>query len=164
MQCFAERNTGKRTKLLKIVVDNEDIGILANSWIRADIDETLRLTAQWFEGKLDPAFYYRERNDEAYAEKAVDIIREHTQNRSEVFLLIVDEILDAVSNGLLHADPNNSNNILVYREAGTDSPEGWYSENILSVAGALVSNPSHYQDFHNAITNAQNKEDDYDKE
>lgn len=149
---------------LKIVVDNEDIGISANSWIRADIDEALRLTAQWFEGKLDPAFYYRERNDEAYAEKAIDLIRGFTQDKSETFMLIVAEIQDAISNGFLHADPNNSNNILVYREAGSRSPEGWYSENILSVAGDLALNSSHYQDFHNAITNAQNKEDDYEKE
>ena len=151
-------------KELKTIVDNEDIGILASNWLRADVDETLRLTAQWFEGKLDPAFYYRERNDEVYAEKAADLIREPTQDKNEIFMLIVAEIRDAVSDGILHADPNNSNNILVYRAAGTGNPEGWYSENILSVAGDLASNPSHYQDFHNAIVNAQNKEDEYDKE
>lgn len=151
-------------KELKIVVDNENIGIPASNWIKADVNETLRLTAQWFEGKLDSAFYYRERNDEAYAEKAVDLIKGLTQDKSENFILIVAEIRDAISNGLLRTDPYNSNNILVYRAAGTSLPEAWYSENILSVASDLASNPSHYQDFHNAIVNAQNKEDDYDKE
>ncbi len=151
-------------KKLKTVVDNEDAGIPASNWIRADVSEALRLTAQWFEGKLDPAFYYRERNDEVYAEKAVNLMRELTQDKSETFILIVAEIRDAISNGLLHTDPNNSNNILVYRTAGTDNSEGWYSENILSVAGDLASNPSHYQDFHNAIVNAQNKEDEYNRD
>lgn len=151
-------------KKLKTVVDNEDAGIPASNWIRADVSEALRLTAQWFEGKLDPAFYYRERNDEVYAEKAVNLMRELTQDKSETFILIVAEIRDAISNGLLHTDPNNSNNILVYRAAGTDNSEGWYSENILSVAGDLASNPSHYQDFHNAIINAQNKEDEYNRD
>ena len=151
-------------KKIKTVVDNEDIGIPASNWIRPDVSETLRLTAQWFEGKLDPSFYYRERNDEIYAEKAVDLIKGLTQDKSETFILIVAEIRDAISDGILHTDPNNTNNILVYRAVGTDNPEGWYSENILSVAGDLASNPSHYQDFHNAIINAQNKEDDYDKE
>ena len=32
-------------------------------------------TAQWFEGKLDASFYYRERNDEAFAEKAMELVR-----------------------------------------------------------------------------------------
>lgn len=151
-------------KELKIVADNEDTGVPSSHWIRADVSETLRLTAQWFEGKLDPAFYYRERNDEIYAEKAVDLIKGLTQDKSETFMQIVAEIQGAISNGFLNVDPNNSNNILVYREAGPESPEGWYSENILSVAGDLASNPSHYQAFHNAIVNAQNKEDEYDKE
>lgn len=151
-------------KELKTIVGNEDIGIPASNWIRADVSEALRLTAQWFEGKLDPAFYYRERNDEVYVEKAVNLMRGLTQDKSETFIFIVAEIRDAISNGLLHTDPNNTNNILVYRAAGTDNPEGLYSENILSVAGDLASNPSHYQGFHNAIVNAQNKEDEYDKE
>lgn len=36
-------------------------------------------------------------------------------------------------------DPNNENNMLVYRKAGTTYPEGWYSENILSTASDLVN-------------------------
>ena len=56
---------------LKTIVENEDIGIPASNWDRTDVDESLRLTAQWFQGKLDPSFYYRERNDEIFVEKIV---------------------------------------------------------------------------------------------
>lgn len=38
---------------------------------------------------------------------------------------------------LLSIDPNEPNNILIYRNAGEDNPEGWYSENIFSAASKL---------------------------
>ncbi len=42
---------------------------------------------------------------------------------------------------LLHSDPENKNNILVYRAVGKNGkPEGWYSENIFSVAQELMDN------------------------
>ena len=63
-------------KELSAIVENEDINIPASNWDRPDIDSTLRLTAQWFEGVLDPSFYYRERNDEAFAEQAMELVRE----------------------------------------------------------------------------------------
>lgn len=40
---------------------------------------------------------------------------------------------------LLSSDPKNQDNILVYREAGTDFPAGWYSENVHSAAQELIS-------------------------
>lgn len=44
-----------------------------------------------------------------------------------------------IQSKMLQQDPNNRNNVLIYREAGVSSPEGWYSENIHSVAGELMS-------------------------
>ena len=145
-------------KKLKTVVDNEDIGIPASNWIRTDVSETLRLTAQWFEGKLDPAFYYRERNDEIYAEKAVDLIKGLTQDKSETFMLIVDEIRDAISNGFLHADSYNSKNILVYRESEDKHLEGWYSQSIVSTAYELSKDKEQYKEFSIALENAKRDE------
>ena len=43
-----------------------------------------------------------------------------------------------IKNNIISIDENNKNNVLVYREAGEKFPEGWYSENIHSVARELV--------------------------
>lgn len=34
---------------------------------------------------------------------------------------------------IIQRDPENKNNILVYRSAGTEYPEGFYSQNLLSL-------------------------------
>ncbi len=47
---------------------------------------------------------------------------------------IINELLKA---GVLKYDPENRDNMLVYRSAGENSPEGWYSENILSAVSEL---------------------------
>lgn len=40
--------------------------------------------------------------------------------------------------GLIQRDPIFPNNILVYRDAGEEDPEGWYSENLMSIAQELA--------------------------
>lgn len=53
------------------------------------------------------------------------------------------QLLDkCVKHSVLCADPNSPNNILVYREAGTKCPEGWYSENALTLARELRETPN----------------------
>ena len=46
------------------------------------------------------------------------------------FLGVLNIAHELIQLGVLHKDPKNSNNILVYRQSGKDTPEGWYSENI----------------------------------
>ena len=46
------------------------------------------------------------------------------------FLGVLNIAHELIKIGVLHKDPKNPNNILVYRQAGKASPEGWYSENI----------------------------------
>ena len=73
-------------------------------------------------------------------------------------LCIVDEIHSAILSGYLQTDPHNSSNILVYRLAGEKSPEGWYSENILTTAGELARDDAQYQQFHAALEQARMQE------
>lgn len=48
-------------------------------------------------------------------------------------------LLDAcIANGVLAADPNNKNRVLVYRQGTDTTPEGWYSDNIMLLASDLV--------------------------
>lgn len=53
------------------------------------------------------------------------------------FCQCVNLLTRLVENGALQKDPNNENNILVYRTGGNKNPEGWYSQNILSLASEL---------------------------
>ena len=73
-------------------------------------------------------------------------------------LRIVDEIHSAVLDGYLQTDAKNSDNILIYRLAGEKSPEGWYSENILTTAGELANDDAQYQQFHAALARARMQE------
>lgn len=45
---------------------------------------------------------------------------------------------ECVKAGLIQLSSENSNDILVYRQAGNSSPEGWYAENIFTVAQELM--------------------------
>lgn len=45
---------------------------------------------------------------------------------------------ECVKHGLIQASPRNKDCILVYREAGTESPEGWYEENVHDSARELM--------------------------
>lgn len=73
-------------------------------------------------------------------------------------LRIVDEIHSAILSGYLQTDPHNSSNILVYCLAGETSPEGWYSENVLTIAGELARDDAQYQQFHTALEQARIQE------
>lgn len=64
--------------------------------------------------------------------------------------------------GLLVRDINNYNNILVYRMAGDDTPEGWYSENILKVALELVHDKDNYELFKKAVLRINKDEKETD--
>ncbi|MBP0958576.1 MAG: hypothetical protein J5992_00435 [Oscillospiraceae bacterium] len=60
-------------------------------------------------------------------------------NEPLIFIECLKMLEVAVDNGILQRDPDEKNNILVYRAAGDDyHPEGWYSENIHSVAQELL--------------------------
>lgn len=49
------------------------------------------------------------------------------------------QLLDTlVKNGIIHRDPDNANNILVYMKADELNPEGWYSQNLMSAAQDLL--------------------------
>ena len=61
---------------------------------------------------------------------------------------------------ILQKDPNNTNNMFVYRSAGETDPEGWYSENIVSVATELFNNK---KDLQYIISVAQKNQIDTDK-
>lgn len=63
------------------------------------------------------------------------------------------QLLDKlVQKGYIQKDPNNKNNILVYREAGTKYPEGWYSENLMSSASELASDIEGQKLLRNTLT------------
>lgn len=53
-------------------------------------------------------------------------------------LYIVQELL---KQDILHYDPNNRNNMLVYMSADDNNPEGWYSCNIVSTVSELYNSP-----------------------
>ena len=77
---------------------------------------------------------------------------EYKDSRIEDYLSIVYKLKVAIEKGLLQLDPNDKNRILVYRNAGLSSPEGWYSENILDVARELHNDPENYKNFQEAIS------------
>ena len=45
---------------------------------------------------------------------------------------------NCINNGVLATDPTDKNRVLVYRDAGTGMPEGWYSEPLMHVARELL--------------------------
>lgn len=48
---------------------------------------------------------------------------------------------DSITHGIIQRDPDVKDNILLYRYAGPTEPEGWYSENLMSVAQELLHDP-----------------------
>lgn len=72
-------------------------------------------------------------------------------DKENKFIKIVNEIHEAIKKGVLKEDPNNKDNILVYRLAGNVDPEGWYSENILNVASELINDENNYKSFKEVI-------------
>lgn len=55
-----------------------------------------------------------------------------------IFIECVQLLETLIENGIIQKDLNNKDNILVYHLAGTENPEGWYSENILTSASELL--------------------------
>lgn len=84
------------------------------------------------------------------------------EDKHTFFLKIISEIDTAVKQGLLVRDINNYNNILVYRMAGDNELEGWYSENILRVASELVRDKDNYESFKKAVLRINKDEKDTD--
>lgn len=74
------------------------------------------------------------------------------------YIDIVDELQDAIKEGYIMLDPKDANRMLVYRNAGTKNPEGWYSEVILDVAQELHNDPQDYKRFRMVLDKAKNKE------
>ena len=65
--------------------------------------------------------------------------------RTFLGLLYVTEAL--IKKGLLHKDPDNPNNILIYRTGGNEGTEGWYSENIHSAMNETWHNREELEEF-----------------
>ena len=55
-----------------------------------------------------------------------------------IYIECVQLLEKLVENGYIQKDPNNADNILVYRQAGVENPEGWYTENLMSSASDLM--------------------------
>ena len=75
--------------------------------------------------------------------------------KGEKYLRILRLIDKAIKDGILHVDPNNENNILVYRLAGPNTPEGWYSENVHTIARELLNNRQQFYEFCASIRRAE---------
>lgn len=59
----------------------------------------------------------------------------HENKRTFLGLLyVMDEMLDK---NIFQRDPNNPNNMLIYRTGSATTPKGWYSENICSATSDL---------------------------
>lgn len=54
------------------------------------------------------------------------------------FYQCIQLVSQCIAYGVLKADPNDSNRVLVYRERGENCPEGWYSETVFTAAGELM--------------------------
>lgn len=60
------------------------------------------------------------------------------ENKPLNFYQCIQLLSSLVNKNIVQRDPNNANNILVYRNATNDFPEGFYSENLMTVASELV--------------------------
>lgn len=75
------------------------------------------------------------------------------ENRPHFKFIAFVHLLDALcSTGLMNRDPDNPNNVLIFRENaladGYDAPvSGFFSENIFSVAQELFDDPGQRSDF-----------------
>lgn len=72
-------------------------------------------------------------------------------DKTHSYLKIVNEINQAIKDGILELNPENSNSILNYHRQEEDRPAGWHSENILDVARDLCDNPKEYREFRNVM-------------
>lgn len=74
---------------------------------------------------------------------------------------IIQEIDKAIKDGYFTRDPDNPNNILIYRAAGQCSPEGLYSENILEVAEELTRDEKQYEEFYKSLQDARKETENW---
>lgn len=76
-------------------------------------------------------------------------------DKTKPFLDCVNEIHEAIQKGILRLDPNDKDSILIYRSAGDENPEGWYSQSILEVAQELLEDKKNYAEFRKAFLKAE---------
>lgn len=69
------------------------------------------------------------------------------------FMECINLISSLVRIGVLHQDPEDRNNVIIYRNAGKNDPEGWYSQNIMSTAGELANSPQQQVSLFYALEN-----------
>lgn len=79
-------------------------------------------------------------------------------DKTKEFLQCIAEIHDAINKGSLMLDPNNKNNILVWRSGDENLPNGYYSQNILDVASELLDDMNNYASFRKVITEYESKD------
>lgn len=79
-------------------------------------------------------------------------------DKTKEFLQCVAEIHDAIHKGALMLDPNNKNNILVWRSGDENLPDGCYAQNILDVASELLADKNNYASFRKVIAEYESKE------
>lgn len=77
----------------------------------------------------------------------------------EMFNEIYLNVKNAISKGIIKLDPNNPNNILVYRVSSSIYPDGWYSQDIMDVVYEMFNNEENYKEFLNEVNNLQNDEE-----
>lgn len=68
------------------------------------------------------------------------MFEKYTKPKDEPLLMYecIQLLTTLVDNGIVQKDPNEPNNIAVYREADGVNPEGWYSQNLHEAANELL--------------------------
>lgn len=115
--------------------------------------------------KVETSFYYRDEHIERelyltdkekealilemdhYSVKTYNASIFGMNDKTHSYFKIVNEITQAVKDGILKLNPEDRNSIFIYHYQGENSPEGWYSENILDVAHKLCDDPEKYRKF-----------------
>lgn len=64
-------------------------------------------------------------------------MKKNKQKRT--FLGLLNIIRELLRKGILHYDPNNSNNMIMWYSGSENQPEGWYSVNILENVSDLFN-------------------------
>ena len=81
-----------------------------------------------------------------------DYTKEIKLERKRVkYIDIVEQFEKAIDQGMIQRDPDDKDSILVYRSEGTETPEGWYSQNILDVASEMYHDQENYSSFLSAV-------------
>lgn len=67
------------------------------------------------------------------------------------FIECVNLLKECAELGIIQSDENKPNNVITYRSASRETPEGWYSQNILDVASELFSDEKGQEIVLNAL-------------